>query len=71
MSNRKLTRSTLRQIILETINEESAAASQRDIGELSNKIQDLMRRVEAIEATLTRDLDVDQVRSMRDRLKLR
>ena len=71
MSSRKLTRSTLRQIILETINEESAAASQRDIGELSNQIQDLMRRVEAIETTLTRDLDVDQIRSMRDRLKLR
>ena len=69
MSNRKLTRSTLRQIILETINEESAAASQRDIGELSNKIQDLMRRVEAIEATLTSDLGVTQVRSMRDRLR--
>ena len=71
MSSRKLTRSTLRQIILETINEESAAASQRDIGELSSQIQDLMRRVEAIETTLTRDLDVDQIRSMRDRLKLR
>ena len=75
MANRKLTRSTIRQIILEAINEEAdlpgGPASQRDIGDLTQKITALTRRLEAIEATLRHDLGVEQIRSLRDRLGIK
>ena len=78
----KITRSQLRQLIAEELNvgvptasmEEGAElpggpASQRDIGDLTQKITALTRRLEAIEATLRQDLGVEQIRSLRDRLQ--